>query len=195
MGKSFEQQYREGYTPWDHGLADTNLMRIVERFKIAPGKALDIGRGTGDNVIWLAERGFSATGCDLSATAIEVAAFKPTTGNADFLVSNFLSSLIPGAPFNFIFDRGCFHSIRGKPARKCFVQRAASILEPGGLWLSLIGSADTPRQENGPPQMTAEEVVALVEPKFEILSLESGYFGSDQTDPPRAWICLMRCRP
>ena len=195
MEKSFEQQYREGYTPWDHGLVDTNLMQAVERFKISPGKALDIGCGTGDNAIWLAQHGFSVTGCDFSATAIETARAKPTTERVGFLAVDFLADPIPDSPFSFIFDRGCFHSIKGNPDRKRFVQNAASILEKEGLWLSLIGNADTPRQDGGPPRMTAEEVVSLVEPQFEILSLESGFFGSDQTDPPRAWICLMRGRP
>jgi 2-polyprenyl-3-methyl-5-hydroxy-6-metoxy-1,4-benzoquinol methylase len=195
MEKSFEQQYREGNTPWDHGLVDSNLIRMVERFKIAPCRVLDIGCGTGDNAIWLAQHGFFVTGCDLSEAAIEMATSKPTAERPNFLVADFLSSPIQNGPFNFVFDRGCFHSIQGETARTHFAQKVASLLEPRGLWLSLIGNADAPRQENGPPQMTAKEVVAFIEPKFEMRSMEAGYFGTDQGNPPRAWICLMRRRP
>ena len=78
--------------------------------------------------------------------------------------------------------------------RSAFIRKAAGLLAADGYWLSLIGNADEGAREVGPPQLTATAVAAAVEPCFEILSLKSGHFGSDQIDPPRAWICLMRKR-
>lgn len=196
MDISYEERYQTGETPWDHGVPDKNLIACVERRPIAPCKALDIGCGTGDNSIWLASQGFKVTGCDLSKTAIERAMDKASKAGMDcsFHVVDFLKARLAEAPFEFAFDRGCLHCIDEESDRRKFAENIATHLETGGLWLSLIGNADEPEREVGPPQLTAAEVVAVVEPCFEILSLETGHFGSDQDEPPRCWICLIRKR-
>ena len=40
---------------------------------LEPGRALDIGCGSGGNAVWLAERGWQVTGVDFSDVAIEQA--------------------------------------------------------------------------------------------------------------------------
>ena len=194
MDKSFEQQYQEGYMPWDHGMPDRNLIEVVERFQVKACPVLDIGCGTCDNALWLADRGFKVLGCDLSETALRMASEKEGIERVELSVRDILIDPFAEQSFGFIFDRGCFHSIEGEEDRTLFVKHAASMLKGDGLWLSLIGNADELRRENGPPQMTAREITGLAEPFFEILLLESGVFGSDQEDPPRAWICLMKKR-
>ena len=67
---SFEERYIEGHTPWELNRADGNLISIIDAHGIASGKALDIGCGSGDNIIWLVQQGFTVTGCDTSLTAI-----------------------------------------------------------------------------------------------------------------------------
>jgi SAM-dependent methyltransferase len=193
MGTDYEERYQTGNTPWDHGMPDGNLIAWVKRRPIEPCKVLDIGCGTGENSIWLARQGFHATGCDLSPTATERAQAKAAAAGVKctFMTADFLGDKLPGLPFGFAFDRGCLHCIDGEADRRRFAQNVAEHLAEAGLWLSLIGNADEPEREVGPPQLTASEVAAAVEPRFEILSLEAGYFGSDQDDPPRAWICLM----
>ena len=46
---------------------------------LEPGTALDLGCGQGRNSFWLASRGFTVTGLDLSPVAIEQATAKPDT--------------------------------------------------------------------------------------------------------------------
>ena len=192
----FEERYRTGNTPWDHGKADFNLMEMVADRPIAACKALDVGCGTGDNAIWLAQQGFEISGCDISPTAIEEARKRAKEAGAEcsLRVLDFLGEEVPGGPFGFVFDRGCLHSFDAIGQRKEFARRVHSYLEDGGLWLSLSGSADGPPRETGPPRLRAEELVAVVEPHFQILSLVAGHFGSDQAEPPEAWICLLRKR-
>ena len=99
-----------------------------------------------------------------------------------------------GAPSGFAFDRGCFHTLNSDEERKNFAENVAAYLEKGGLWLSIIGNADEQRDNPGPPQRTARDIVNSVEPYFEILSLVSSQFESNRSNPPRAWVCLMRKR-
>lgn len=192
----FKERYRTGDTPWDLGRADFNLIDMVTKRPISKCKALDIGCGTGDNAVWLAQQNFIVTGTDSSEIAIEKAMEKVSKAKVKctFYVIDFLKHEIPDTSFGFVFDRGCFHSFDSDEERKMYAKNVASHLEKGGLWLSLIGSADDPPRDTGPPRRTAKEIVGAVERYFEILSLTSGHFGSKRPDPPRAWVCLMKKR-
>lgn len=192
----YRERYKSGDTPWDIGRPDFNLVEIVTQKPILSCKALDIGCGTGDNAIWLARNRFQVTGTDTSDIAIEKAKDKASEADVDcdFICVDFLENKIEGAPFGFIFDRGCFHSFGSDNDRRKFAQNVAGHLEERGLWLSLVGNADEQRQGPGPPQRTAGEVILAVEPYFEILSLLSSHFGSNRPNPPRAWRCLMQKR-
>lgn len=197
MSHRFEERYRSGDTPWDHGTPDSNLIDTVTGWPVPACSVLEIGCGTGDNAIWLAGQGFKVTGCDIAETAIQTARTKASEQRADcsFLVTDFLKTRIPGAPFDFAFDRGCLHTCHSGREHRRFAGCVASHLGPGGLWLTLTGNADEPKRNPGPPQLTARKLAAAVEPFFEILSLQSGAFGSGQEQPPLAWIALMRKRP
>jgi methyl halide transferase len=196
VNKRFKERYKTGNTPWDIGKPDFNLIETVTKIAIKSCKALDIGCGTGDNSIWLAQKQFQVTGTDVSEIAIEKAKEKALKNNVKctFLVVDFFKSRIEGAPFGFVFDRGCFHTFDSNKERKKYAKNVASNLEKNGLWLSLIGSADERRQGPGPPQRTANDIVAAVEPYFEILSLISSHFDSNRQNPPRCWVCLMQKR-
>jgi methyl halide transferase len=196
VNKRFKERYKTGNTPWDIGKPDFNLIETVTKIAIESCKALDIGCGTGDNSIWLAQKQFQVTGTDVSEIAIEKAKEKALKNNVKctFLVVDFFKSRIEGAPFGFVFDRGCFHTFDSNKERKKFAKNIASNLEKNGLWLSLIGSADERRQGPGPPQRTANDIVAAVEPYFEIFSLFSSHFDSNRQNPPKCWVCLMQKR-
>jgi SAM-dependent methyltransferase len=192
----FREAYREGSTPWDIGKPDFNLVQTVTTVPVAPSKALDIGCGTGDNAIWLAQRDFDVIGIDISEIAIEKARAKAAKANVTctFAVLNILKTHVDGAPFDFAFDRGCFHTLDSASERKTFAERVNRHLTEDGLWLSLIGNADEQRLGEGPPKRTARDIVSAVEPCFEIVSLVSSHFEAHLPAPPRAWVCLMRRR-
>ena len=194
--KGYRKRYESGNIPWDTGRADFNLIETVAGFPVPSCKALDIGCGTGDNSIWLAQKGFEIRGTDVSDIAVEKAREKAAAADAkcDFAVADFFKTEIAGGPFGFIFDRGCFHSFVTGDDRDRFARKAAAHLEESGLWLTLAGNADENRHGPGPPQRTAGEIVSAVEPYFEILLLQSSRFGSNRPNPPRAWKCLLRKR-
>jgi SAM-dependent methyltransferase len=65
--------YNTGYCffrmPWEIG-PRPELMELVQIGRLHPGRAIDLGCGTGANAIYLAEHGFTVTGVDFAPAAL-----------------------------------------------------------------------------------------------------------------------------
>ncbi len=192
----FNHLYETGETPWELNRPDKDLIKWVEGYPIHPRKALDLGCGTGFNAIWLAEQGFEVTGADFSPLAIEQANKNAMAAKTDirFIELDFLTQSTGEADFMFLFDRGCFHSFDDPKLRSAFAKNAHRHMAGNGLWLSVLGNADAPPRDVGPPMRSALDIARAVEPWFEILSLTTAFFDSEQESPARSWHCLMRKR-
>lgn len=194
----WDERYRSNNTPWETDRPDRNLERLLANHRIGPCSALEIGCGSGNNAIWLAGQGFQVTALDISGVAVSAARRKAGALKlkhaVKFLAANVLSDTIPGSPFQFVFDRGCFHSFETPEERIACTAAVHRLLAERGLWLSLIGSRDGPERTVGPPRWSAAEIAAAVEDRFEIIELSATHFDSAQPDPPLAWACLMRRR-
>ena len=194
---SWNDSYASGQMPWDTGHPEPLLVEFVTAGGVAPGLALEIGTGTGTNAVWMAERGFDVFGIDLSPIAIERANARITSASMNgrtlrcrFAPTDFLLAP-PAGPFQFVFDRGCFHIFDQPDERLRFAQQVAAALAPGGLWLSLIGSTEGPPRDFGPPRRSAREVIHAIEPALEIVEFRSADFGRANV---KAWFCLSRSR-
>jgi len=190
---SWNESYASGSLPWDTGQPEPLLVEFVASGAVTPGRALEIGAGTGTNAIWMAERGFDVLAIDLSPLAVEKARAK-MEGRAlrcRFATSDFLAAPPPDGPFQFLFDRGCFHVFDESAERQQFATQVAAALAPGGLWLSLIGSTEGPARDVGPPCRSARDVVLAIEPALEIVELRSAEFHPHDA---KAWLCLSRRR-
>jgi SAM-dependent methyltransferase len=189
----WNERYASGEPlPWDTGAPDPLLVEMVESRAIAPGATLEIGCGTGTNAIFLAEHGFEVLGVDVSPLAVEKAREK-ARGRGRFETIDFLDASPPGGPFQFVFDRGCFHVFDDERERARFAERVAAQLVEGGTWLSLIGSTEGAPREVGPPRRSARDVMAAIEPSLEIVTFRSAQFGVEGEDL-KAWLCLSRKR-
>lgn len=193
---NWDERYRTGDLPWDSGRPDRHLEQVLDEFAIGPCAALEAGCGTGTNAVWLARQGFRVTAVDVAPTAIAEAGRKAASAGVAvaFVAGDFLHVAIPGGPFGFLFDRGCLHSFDTRAERVAFADRAAGLLDEGGLWFSVIGSADAEPRDVGPPRLSASEVTSIVEGRFEVLSLRASHFDSDSDHKPAAWLCVMRKR-
>ena len=134
-GRYFERAYRRRRAPWDTGVTPPEVVEEISGMQ--PGRALDVGCGTGTNVLWLAQHGWTAIGVDRSATAIESARRKADwTASAMFAEGDVtrLAELEIDGPFDLILDIGCFH---GVPAsrRDAYVREVARVARPGGRML------------------------------------------------------------
>ena len=194
--QGWEARYVDGDIPWDTGRPDPYLMALIERSEARVGRALDVGCGTGHNVLFLARRGFDALGIDLSVTAIEAARALATAEDVScrFEVANLLYDDVQPGPYSLVYDRGCFHLFDDEDRRSRFVRRVAELLAPGGIWHSLLGSTDGPPRDTGPPRRSATEIISALEGCFEILELRAVPFDEDQHASARAWTLTARRR-
>lgn len=190
---SWNERYASGELPWDTGQPEPLLVEFVASGGVRPGATLEIGAGTGTNSIWMAERGFDVLGVDLSPLAVEKARAKMGVRALPcrFEALDFLAGTAPGGPFEFVFDRGCFHMFNEAEERQRFAARVAATLAPGGLWLSMIGSTEGSAREVGPPRRSAREVAVAIEPVLEIVELRSAEFRGRGA---KAWFCVSRQR-
>lgn len=115
----FRVLYRLGLTPWDgHPLANS-LRALVEGDGalqgLTPGAALDVGCGTGDAAIYLAEHGWKVTGVDFVAKPITTAGAKAREAGVavDFRQADAtkLTDAGIGTGFDLIVDSGCLHGM------------------------------------------------------------------------------------
>lgn len=194
--KRFVDRYKEGTTPWVHSVPDFNLVEIIENWPIQPCSVLELGCGTGVEAIWLANQGFSVTALDGSPIAIDIARKSALEVGVDcnFIVQDFIDGDKMEDSYDFIFDRGFFHSFRTETERSYYAKRVSGLLNNRGVWLTLMGNADAPPRETGPPMRTAKEIIEAIEPYFSLLTLTVSYFGNDEENPAKNWVCLMRKR-
>jgi len=60
-----------GQPPWDTGISPPELLEFIRTHN--PGRAIDLGCGTGTNVITLVNAGWDVTGVDFAPRAIKIA--------------------------------------------------------------------------------------------------------------------------
>lgn len=66
--------YRLGVVvPQPSDVPDHRLVELVEGSELMPGRALDLGSGTGRNALYLAGHGWEAVGVEMAGYAVEVA--------------------------------------------------------------------------------------------------------------------------
>jgi len=191
----WNDRYRQGDTPWDTGQPSSELQRVVAEVPIPPGRALELGCGTGTNAIWLAQQGFDVTALDLSALAVEKARQRAAKAGVRFLACDVTQppAEVTG-PFDFCFDRGCYHAVRRENAQG-YVAALRRLTHPGSLALILAGNAREPH-DPGPPVVTEEDLRREFGIGFSIVHLREFYFDPVPGQPRHlAWSCLLRRSP
>jgi SAM-dependent methyltransferase len=184
----YERAYRRGKTPWDTGIPPPELVEVIEGpMALEPGRALDLGCGTGTNVIYLVQHGWTAVGVDFSSHAIESARRKADwVSGATFVEGDVtrLSELGVEGPFDLVLDIGCFHSI--VPSRRdAYVREAARVTRPGS---QLMIFAFGPRLKLPGARRTREpEIRRRFAGAFEMERVQPG-----SHPPGAAWFSLRR---
>jgi SAM-dependent methyltransferase len=135
----FQLMYRLGFTPWDEHPLATSLQNLVEGDDALPtGTALDIGCGTGDSSIYLAQHGWRVTGVDFVPKALGKARAKAAAKQVavDFVHADAtrLRAEGIGADFTLIIDNGCLHGMSDDD-RDAYVREVTAVAGPGARLL------------------------------------------------------------
>jgi len=138
-GKDWNEAYKQDDTPWDTGITSKELEKALHEEVIAPCRALELGCGTGTNAIYLAKKGFDVTAVDISQLAIKKAREKAEAARVKvrFMQAEVPNLRLHGEIFDFVFDRGCFHTIRQED-RQRFVKMLTRLTTEGSIYLMLL---------------------------------------------------------
>jgi SAM-dependent methyltransferase len=127
--------YRIGFTPWDGHPIAQNLQDLVEGTSTTPplpaGAALDLGCGTGDSSIYLAQHGWKVTGVDFVPKALDKARAKAANLSINFVHADVtqLSQAGIGTGFPLIVDNGCLHNMSDDD-RDAYVREVSAVAAP-----------------------------------------------------------------
>jgi len=136
--------YRFGRPRWDTTEPRPELAGLLQGRR--PGRALDLGCGTGTDAIYLAGQGWEVTGVDFVPEAIETARTRARAAGstASFVAGDVTRLRQAGAsgPFDLMMDIGCYHAI---PAglRDAYTAEVAAVARPGADFY-LAGITDPP---------------------------------------------------
>ena len=152
----FESAYL-GTPPWDIGRPQPAIVRLAETGQIT-GSVLDVGCGTGENILFLAEQGFVATGIDGAPTAIEKARAKAKRRGLEVRLdlADALNLSMPERPFDTVIDSGLFH-VFADEERPRFRDSLGRVLRPGGTYFLMCFSDQEPG-DWGPRRVTQAEI-------------------------------------
>jgi len=159
------------HPPWDTGISPPELMEFIDSHPA--GRALDLGCGTGTNVVTLAQDGWQVTGVDFASRAISIARRKVQAASvhADLRVGDVTRLDGITGPFDFILDLGCFHSLREKD-KELYLERVNRMSAPGGFWL-LYGFFKASTDLSGPGLVPADVERMLT--RFRLVSRQDGF--------------------
>ena len=134
--------YRLGLGPRPSDVPDHRLVELVEGpNRLAPGRALDLGCGTGRNAMYLGRHGWETAGVEMSGYAVEVARRKAAAQavTVRFVQGDVtrLSDLDIGTGFTLFMDGGCYHMIpTGR--RDAYAHSITGVAAPGAR-LIMVG--------------------------------------------------------
>ncbi len=126
------------------------LVEMVKNGQLKPCRAIDLGCGTGEDVIYLAQRGFEAVGVDLSSRAIAQARDKAREAGVSptFIAGDVTRLLQVEGPFDLALDYGCLGCVIGTPARERYAQTLSRLTRPGAIYILLNLATDPDRRFN-----------------------------------------------
>lgn len=193
----FEDYYAAPRAPWDIGRPQRAFVEAADAIR---GRVIDIGCGTGDLALWLAEQGCAVTGVDFLEKPLAAARQKAA---ARGLAVNFLQmdALAVGEipeRFDAATDCGLFH-VFDDAGRVSYVAALTRLLESGAR-LFVLCFSDAEPGTHGPRRISERELreafargwlVESIEPaRFEVLpGIPGAEFGPDGA---RAWFAVIR---
>jgi len=180
------QYWYFGRPKWDTGISPPELLDFINQH--TPGRAIDIGCGTGTNIITLAKAGWQVTGVDFAPRAIQLARQKirETGIQAGLSVNDATNLRGINGPFELALDIGCFHGIP-KDGQSKYINQLDRILAPNGFWLT-YGFFKPSTEQAGPGLVEAD--MNAISSQLTLVSRRDGF--DDKRDRPSAWFLFQK---
>jgi 2-polyprenyl-3-methyl-5-hydroxy-6-metoxy-1,4-benzoquinol methylase len=170
---------------WDTGISPPELMDYILHH--TPGRALDLGCGTGTNTITLAKNGWQVTGVDFSRRAIHLAERKTKQNNVrvEYHLGDVTQLKSISGKFDLILDIGCFHSLPSNK-RPQYINNIDKLLAQDGtflIYMFIKENTDTPG-----PGVSDLDIQSLVR-KFKLVERKDS---TERGVRPSAWLTFNR---
>jgi SAM-dependent methyltransferase len=155
---AFTISYAIGAAGWDTGVPTPEVVELVEGpSPLPPGRALDLGCGTGTNSVYLAKHSWDVTGVDMVGRALDTARHKAATaGVSPRLIEGDVTRLDElgiDNSYTLVLDVGCYHSLPLE-RRDAYAAGVTRVAAPGAR-LFMFGIESSPFRGMG---VTAEEL-------------------------------------
>ena len=166
MRRTYRVLYRLGVLPWDHAGVPGPLTALVEgTASLPPGRAVDLGCGTGEQARYLARHGWSVTAVDYTAEAIAAARRSDPTGAVTWRLADATDraavdpdGLLPGT-VTLLLDNGCLHGI-AQQRRAGWAATVNALAAPHAVLL--VRAAPPRRRALGPRGIGGTQLTALL---------------------------------
>lgn len=147
----WDARYRERPLVWSAG---PNQFVVEQVAGLEPGRALDVACGEGRNALWLAEQGWTVTGVDFSAVAIDKA--RASAGQRGLVVDFLVGDVTDPSTFTGAFDLVLVAYLQ-LPGEQLAVTHRALVdhLAPGGAMLVIGHHVDNLDRGHGGPSSPA----------------------------------------
>ena len=181
----------QGSPPWDVGRPQPDFVRLAEAGELV-GRVLDVGCGTGEQVMLAATHGAEAMGVDIAELAIQRAREKAEERgiHATFQVADAMHLDRLGRQFDVITDSGLFH-VFSDDERPAFVTSLRSVLRPGGMYYMMCFSDRQPG-DWGPRRVSKAEIRASFADGWSVRSIEPAQFViANESERAQAWLATI----
>jgi 2-polyprenyl-3-methyl-5-hydroxy-6-metoxy-1,4-benzoquinol methylase len=181
----FEWRYWRRQTPWDTQITPPEVMDFIA--DALPGKALDLGCGTGTNAITLARHGWRVTGVDFASKAIQTARRKAAAAGLkiEFHATDVTDLGMLDGPYDYVLDIGCLFTLSPND-RNRYTRELARLLRPQGDYMLY---AWLPRPwKGGVCGLSGDAIESLLQSEFVRTRLAVG----EEKGYPSAWYWYRR---
>lgn len=164
---------------WNSGVSPPELNNYIA--KTQPGRALDLGAGTGTNMVTLAASGWQIDGIEFALPALWSARNKMRKKNvkANIYFRDVVNMDFLNGPYDLILDIGCFHGLTFHEKRR-YLENIHRLLDINGTFL-LYAFLDQGDQSPG----ISENEIQIISSKFMNIQRQDGM---DQGNKPSVWL-------